>query len=220
LPHLNTKVSASTGLVRLARPLYTSYSSCITRTSKLSGKSASKKPFSCKCRGFCPSCGAKRAAAFAAFLKDELLEDVAHAQWVFTLPKMLRRYFLYNRELLGELCRAGYDTVIEMMAVAVEEYEVRPGMVAVIQTFSDNLNNQGLLNEERIKLLLSWEYTGFSIDNSVTVYPSDTPFTILADIRIAPNPNQTKTLFLQRSPIMKSPLWFPHPSSVVDGQIG
>ncbi len=68
--------------------------------------------------------GAKRAAAFAAFLKDELLEDVAHAQWVFTLPKMLRRYFLYNRRLLGELCRAAYDTVAEMMAAAVEEDEI------------------------------------------------------------------------------------------------
>ena len=174
-------------------------------------------PFSCKCRGFCPSCGAKRAAAFAAFLKDELLEDVAHAQWVFTLPKMLRRYFLYNRELLGELCRAAYDTVAEMMAAAVEDSEIRPGMVAVIQTFSDSLKwnphvhacatrggwnaegqwvpipyidahqaellfrhkvfhflkKQGLLSDERIELLLSWKHTGFSTDNSVTVYPSD-----------------------------------------------
>ena len=29
---------------------------------------------SCQKRGFCPSCGAKRAAAFAAFLVDEVLE--------------------------------------------------------------------------------------------------------------------------------------------------
>jgi hypothetical protein len=59
--------------------------------------------FSCKCRGFCPSCGAKRAAAFAAFLKDELLEDVAHSLWTLTLPKMLRRYFLYNRVVFANL---------------------------------------------------------------------------------------------------------------------
>ena len=37
-------------------------------------------PFSCKCRGICPSCDAKRAAVFAAYLKDELLENVCHAQ--------------------------------------------------------------------------------------------------------------------------------------------
>jgi hypothetical protein len=36
---------------------------------------------SCKGRGLCPSCGAKRAAAFAAFLNDEVLEPVGHAMW-------------------------------------------------------------------------------------------------------------------------------------------
>ena len=40
---------------------------------------------SCKQRGICPSCDAKRAAAFAAFLKDELLENVGHTMWTFTL---------------------------------------------------------------------------------------------------------------------------------------
>ncbi len=40
--------------------------------------------FSCKPRG------AKRAAELAAFLQDEVVEPVGHAQWVFTIPKMLR----------------------------------------------------------------------------------------------------------------------------------
>jgi hypothetical protein len=31
--------------------------------------------FSCKGRGLCPSCGAKRAAELAAFLVDEVVED-------------------------------------------------------------------------------------------------------------------------------------------------
>jgi hypothetical protein len=34
--------------------------------------------------------GAKRAAELAAFLQDEVVEEVGHAQWVFTIPKMLR----------------------------------------------------------------------------------------------------------------------------------
>jgi hypothetical protein len=46
--------------------------------------------FSCKGRGPCPSCAAKRAAALAAFLREEVLADVGHAQWVFSIPKMLR----------------------------------------------------------------------------------------------------------------------------------
>jgi hypothetical protein len=52
---------------------------------------------------------------------------------------MLRPYFLYHRELLGELARLAYDTVRVMMAAAVEQPEARPGMVAVIQTFGSTL---------------------------------------------------------------------------------
>ena len=48
---------------------------------------------------------------------------------------MLRPYFLFNRELLTELARAGY----ELMVAAVDDSNARVGMVASIQTFSDNL---------------------------------------------------------------------------------
>jgi hypothetical protein len=96
--------------------------------------------FSCRQRGLCPSCDAKRAAAFAAFLHDEVLEEVPHAMWVFTIPKMLRVYFLHYRELLGELSRAAYETVKELMGKAVlEEEHLRPGMVSVVQTFGDQV---------------------------------------------------------------------------------
>ena len=97
--------------------------------------------FSCKGRGLCPSCGAKRAAEFAAFLKDEVVADVGHAQWVFTVPKLLRPYFMHHRELLGPLCAAAWQAVRELMAVAAgEEKGFRPGMVAMSQTFEDQLN--------------------------------------------------------------------------------
>jgi len=71
--------------------------------------------FSCKGWGMCPSCGAKRAAETAARLREDVLEPVGHAQWVFTVPKMLRPYFLRNRELFrrpvscGLADRAGDD---------------------------------------------------------------------------------------------------------------
>jgi hypothetical protein len=66
------------------------------------------------------------------------VEQVGHAQWVFTIPKMLRIYFLHHRELLGALSLAAYQTVKELMAaVAVEEKGFRPGMVSVVQTFGE-----------------------------------------------------------------------------------
>ncbi len=81
---------------------------------------------SCKQRGICPSCDAKRAAAFAAFLKDELLSNVGHRLWTFTLPKMLRPYFMRQRELLGDLARLAYETIKELMLEAVGDPHARP----------------------------------------------------------------------------------------------
>jgi len=117
---------------------------------------------------------------------------------------------------LGDLCRAAWQTVREMMVAAAAE-EIRPGMVAVIQTFGSTINfhphihaivsrggwtkggdwfpvlwvdartaellfrhkvlsllrKAGLVDEQRIALLLSWKHSGFSVHNSVTVRPED-----------------------------------------------
>src|SRR5712691_8494701 len=43
-------------------------------------------PFSCKGRGFCPSCGGRRMTERAAHLVDEVLPWVPVRQWVLTLP--------------------------------------------------------------------------------------------------------------------------------------
>ena len=93
--------------------------------------------FSCKTRELCPSCAAKRSAATAALLAEEVFEKVGHAQWVFVMPKMLRPYFLHHRELLGGLARAAWETVLELMSEAIGEEAIRPGMVAVVQTAGD-----------------------------------------------------------------------------------
>jgi hypothetical protein len=96
--------------------------------------------FSCKTRELCPSCAAKRAAATAALLAENVLEEVGHAQWVFVIPKMLRPYFLHHRELLGGLARAAWETVRELTVAATGEESLRPGMVAVVQTAGDLAN--------------------------------------------------------------------------------
>ena len=80
-----------------------------------------------------------RAAIFSEMLEHQILAELPHAQWVFSIPKMLRPYFLYKRELLGDLARLAYETVREMMAAASDESDARPGMVAVIETFGSSL---------------------------------------------------------------------------------
>jgi len=62
--------------------------------------------FSCKTRGFCPSCHAKRLEAWGEWTRETLLLDVPHRQVVFTIPKTLRIFFKFRRKLLGELCRS------------------------------------------------------------------------------------------------------------------
>ena len=43
--------------------------------------------FSCKRRGICPSCTARRMADTAANLVDRVLPEAPYRQWVFTVPK-------------------------------------------------------------------------------------------------------------------------------------
>jgi hypothetical protein len=52
--------------------------------------------FSCKGRGACPSCGAKRMAETAAHLVDHVFPHVPVRQWVLSVPKRLRP-FLQHR---------------------------------------------------------------------------------------------------------------------------
>lgn len=51
--------------------------------------------FSCRTRGFCPSCHAKRLEEWGEWMRETLLLDVPHHQVLFTIPKMLR-VFLRN----------------------------------------------------------------------------------------------------------------------------
>lgn len=58
--------------------------------------------FSCKGRGFCPSCGGRRMHEGAAWLCNRVLPEVPLRQWVLSLPKVLRYVLAYD----GALCRA------------------------------------------------------------------------------------------------------------------
>ncbi len=50
--------------------------------------------FSCKGRGVCPSCNARRMAETAAHLVDHVFPPMPVRQWVLSLPKRLRQWVL------------------------------------------------------------------------------------------------------------------------------
>ena len=56
-------------------------------------------PFSCKNRGFCPSCCGRRMAESAVHLIDNVLPERAMRQWVVTLPFPLRYIASTNKEI-------------------------------------------------------------------------------------------------------------------------
>jgi len=97
-------------------------------------------PFSCKARGICESCGQRRAVAWAERMVDDVLPDVAYAQIVFTIPKMLRGGFLWDRTLYGDLCRSAYAATRKFFEAQFPALEKPvPAMVAAPQSFGDLL---------------------------------------------------------------------------------
>ena len=69
--------------------------------------------FSCKRRHFCPSCHAKRVVEFGEWLCGSILKKVPHRHFVFSMPKILRIYFLFNRNLLRELSSISWEVIGE-----------------------------------------------------------------------------------------------------------
>jgi len=57
--------------------------------------------FSCKNRGVCPSCSARRMTDTAAHLRDLVLPEVPVRQWVLTRPKRLRFLLAWRPKLIS-----------------------------------------------------------------------------------------------------------------------
>ncbi len=110
--------------------------------------------FSCRARGFCPSCHAKRLEEWGEWMRETLLLDVPRRQVVFTFPKMLRVFFKYNRRLLGDLCRCALRSLTRYFEAAVSACThgdndsmsvatgtaLTPGVIAAVETFGDRIN--------------------------------------------------------------------------------
>jgi hypothetical protein len=98
-------------------------------------------PFSCKSRGLCPSCGMKRAILWAERMVEAVLPDVGYVQFVFTIPKMLRRAFLFDRSLYSDLCRAAYQATRKFFEAQFPSLKKAvPAMVVAPQSFGSLLN--------------------------------------------------------------------------------
>ena len=96
------------------------------------------RPFSCKGFYLCPSCSQKRTLLFAEHLTDEVLLELPHRQFVFTIPKALRPFFRHDRRLFSAVSRLIFALVGEFYTEAAGR-PLMTGMIVAHQTYGDML---------------------------------------------------------------------------------
>jgi len=100
-------------------------------------------PFSCKGRGFCPSCGGRRMTERAAHLVDEVLPPVPVRQWVLTLPYRLRYLLAWDHGLSRAVLRVYMRALHELYRRGARAQGIpggRTGSLTVLQRFGSGLN--------------------------------------------------------------------------------
>jgi hypothetical protein len=116
--------------------------------------------FSCKKRGFFPSCGARRMADSAALLVDEILPHQPMRQWVLSVPFPLRFLFASNPKVMTGVLGIVFRTIATHLAhkAGFTKPMAQAGTVTLIQCFGGALN----LNIHFHMLFLDGVYIGGS----------------------------------------------------------
>ena len=99
--------------------------------------------FTCKARGFCPSCMGRRMADTAARLTDEVLPRVPVRQWVLSLPFEIRYRLAWDGELVSTVLAVFLRVVngwYRRQARSQEYADPRCGSVTFVQRFGSALN--------------------------------------------------------------------------------
>jgi len=98
--------------------------------------------FSCKRRGFCPSCGARRMADSAALLVDDILPHQAMRQWVLSVPFPLRYLFASKPAVMGKVLGIVHRAIATHLVhkAGYTKATARTGAVTLIQNFGGALN--------------------------------------------------------------------------------
>ena len=99
--------------------------------------------FSCKKRGACPSCNARRMSNTAANLADRVFPDERVRQWVLTVPFELRLLLASRADALTLVSRVFVDEIFRWQrarAASTGALKSRGGAVAFHHRFGGSLN--------------------------------------------------------------------------------
>jgi len=114
------------------------------------GDSAQDKlvAFSCKRRGFCPSCGARRMAPTAAHMGDDVVHQGPARQWVLSLPIPLRLRLDAQPKRVTPVLQVVHRVITRHLVVqaGLKADEADSGAVTLIQGFGSAANLNILLH--------------------------------------------------------------------------
>ena len=96
--------------------------------------------FSCKGRGVCPSCNARRMAETAAHLVDQVFPPLPVRQWVLSVPKRLRYFLQRDPEALGAVLHILLRVIEARLRQRSGCARGRLGAVSFVQRFGSALN--------------------------------------------------------------------------------
>lgn len=116
--------------------------------------------FSCKGRGFCPSCGTRRMVDTAAWLVDRVMPEVPVRQWVLSLPYRVRLLCAYDPEVCSAVRRVLVSAVsgyYERAARRLGKPRPRAGAVAFVQRFDSGLRLDVHLHVLWLDGVYAWE---------------------------------------------------------------
>jgi len=130
-------------------------------------------PFSCKGRGFCPSCGGRRMTERAAHLVDAVLPWVPVRQWVLTVPYRLRYQMAWNHGLTRAVLRVYTRVLRDVYRRSARTRGIadgQTGMVTALQRAGGALN----VNVHFHTLLLDGVFTE-GPEGALTFHPAPGP---------------------------------------------
>jgi len=96
--------------------------------------------FSCKRRGFCPSCLGRRMADTAAFCVDHLFPRVPARQYVLSLPYALRFKLVYSPDATSMVLGAFISAINSDLRRRARKRKLQTGSLTVVQRFGSSLN--------------------------------------------------------------------------------
>ena len=129
--------------------------------------------FSCKRRGFCPSCGGRRMSETAIHLVDQVLPVKPIRQWVMTFPIQLRLLLAIRPQLMGEVLHITHSAISSYLCkkAGLKKSNAKTGAVTLIQRFGGSIN----LNVHFHQLFIDGAYELDSDQKPATFHATPAP---------------------------------------------